>query len=318
MCTSPHRVFKTGLRTESGKDLLYFDTHYPCPDRVSLERAERQLKVHIPYSPAVMSLDNGHAFLTSFVDVPCGKCDACQLAAARNWAHRCLMEAYYSHDNWFVTLTFDERFCPGLVDKKDLSSFMKRLRSALSLEGIRFFACGEYGEKSGRPHYHVILFDCPLKDLRLLDASKGLFVSPTVERCWPFGFHSIAEVTPEAISYVARYTSKKSPGRKGFLQMSRRPGIGCRYLLDHKDAYKLDYLPLFVNGSLKRLTPPRYYEKLFPELDWPTIKARRIENGRSRTRLECFIHGMKPERLDHYLRSGVYAAKRQRLQKHEL
>lgn len=318
MCTSPHRVFKTGLKTDTGKDLLYFDTHYPCPDRVSLERAERQLKVRIPYDPNFMEIQDGHIFLNDFLDVPCGKCDACQLQHARNWANRCLMEAYYSHDNWFLTLTFMDGFCPGKLDTKDVTAFIKRLRKALDVDGIRYFACGEYGEKSGRPHYHMILFDCKLDDTKLLDASRKLFLSDTIAKCWPYGFHSLAPVTVQTINYVARYTSKKSTAKKGFLQMSRRPGIGCRYLLDHPDAYKLDYIPLVVDGSLRRITPPRYYEKLFSELPWDEIKSRRVENVRAVERVKCFVHGLNPEQLAHYERSGIYAAKRERLQKHEL
>ena len=141
MCTSPHRVFKTGLKTDTGKDLLYFDNHYPCPDRVSLDLVCKALKRRIPFDARYMHEENGHIFLDVHLDVPCGKCDACQLQHARNWANRVLMEAYYSSYNYFVTLTFDDAFCPGKVDTKDITAFMKRLRSELGQDGIKFFAC---------------------------------------------------------------------------------------------------------------------------------------------------------------------------------
>ena len=60
MCTSPSRIFATGLKTDSGKGLYYFDSHYPCPDVISIERAEKQLKVHIPYNREYMEFINGH------------------------------------------------------------------------------------------------------------------------------------------------------------------------------------------------------------------------------------------------------------------
>lgn len=291
-----------------------FEMHYPCPDEVSLDYAEHRLKRPIPYDSRYMTAHDGRKWLNCFLDVPCGKCDACRLQAAKNWANRCLMEAHYSQDNYFVTLTFDPAICPGKVDTRDLSGFMKRLRKALG-SNIRFFGCGEYGEKSGRPHYHVILFNCKLDDLRLLDASKGLFVSKTIARCWPFGFHSVGAVTQESINYVARYTSKKTPGKKGFLQMSRRPGIGERYLLDHPNCVECDYLPLLVNGRVERVTPPRYFEKLHPEIDFLPLKARRLRNMAYQNSLLCFVHKLNPERLNDYLREHVMPSRLYRLEK---
>lgn len=118
---------------------------------------------------------------------------------------------------------------PPTLSKRDLSGFIKRLRARG--ERIRFFSCGEYGERTVRPHYHAILF--------------GLRKEASVQACWSKGFARVDPVTPAAISYVAGYCAKKvgwklESGERvdyetgevfewqaPFLLMSRRPGIGA-------------------------------------------------------------------------------------------
>ena len=73
---------------------------------------------------------------------------------------RCEHEVSLRDDNSWLTLTYDDENLPdnGSLRKKDLSGFLKRLRSRRSGDVIRFFACGEYGGRFDRPHYHVLLF----------------------------------------------------------------------------------------------------------------------------------------------------------------
>lgn len=319
MCTSPNRVFKTGLKTDTGKDLLYFDNHYPSPSVISLSLAERRLKVRIPYNSDFVRFVKGVPFLYKFVDVPCGRCDEDRLANSRQWSYRCLMESKYHPPGscWFLTLTFDELWCPKSVCKKDLSDFMRRLRDHYGIEGIRFFGCGEYGEQGGRPHYHLILFGCPIKDLRTYDASRDLYTSPTISHLWPFGFSTIGHVTEKSCAYVARYTSKKTGARKGFLLMSRMPGIGKYYLMaTARTSLSLDYVPIMCDGALQRVTPPRYLERIYPDHDFSQAKERRVWNARRAHAVDSVRHGLSGTRLDDYLR-GVASAKANRLVKKE-
>lgn len=126
-----------------------------------------------------------------------------------------------------------------------MSGWLKRLRDRVAPRRFRFFACGEYGEKGGRPHYHCILFGFSLEDRAV------------VEESWGKGFTQVDRLEPAAIAYVAGYTTKKlalwdkdwiengryevldrSSGeltegvhrnviwQAPFLLMSRRPGIG--------------------------------------------------------------------------------------------
>ena len=97
--------------------------------------------------------------------IPCGKCVGCVLDRSRDWALRCVHEASLHERNCLVTLTYDSEFLPpfGSLVPSDLQKFLKRLRKSLGAD-IKFFACGEYGETGGRPHYHLCLFNCDFDD----------------------------------------------------------------------------------------------------------------------------------------------------------
>lgn len=162
--------------------------------------------------------------------LPCGSCLECRMDRARDWAIRCQLELK-SHDQaCWVTLTYSNDNLPLTLQKEHLSAWVKRLRSRHFGRSIRFFASGEYGETTQRPHYHAILF--------------GLSDHPSIQDTWPHGHTRTDELTPAAIAYVAGYTSKKVGYRlepkervdpetgevyvwqPPFLQMSRNPGIG--------------------------------------------------------------------------------------------
>ena len=99
-----------------------------------------------------------------YINIPCGKCDGCRLDYARQWADRCMLEAKYHDKNSFITLTYNDDNIPVAENgnytlvKKDFQDFMKRLRESIGDVKIRYYACGEYGSKSLRPHYHAIIF----------------------------------------------------------------------------------------------------------------------------------------------------------------
>lgn len=164
------------------------------------------------------------------LQLPCGGCLQCRMDRARDWAIRCQLELKSHEQACWVTLTYSDDNLPLTLRKDHLSSWLKRLRARHTGRTIRFFASGEYGERTQRPHYHSILF--------------GLSDDPSIQDTWPFGHTRTDELTPAAIAYVAGYTSKKvgyrlEPEERSdpetgecytfqppFLQMSRNPGIG--------------------------------------------------------------------------------------------
>ncbi|QXP08271.1 MAG: replication initiator protein [Arizlama microvirus] len=226
------------------------------------------------------------------IQVPCGQCIGCRLDRSRQWAIRCVHEAYGHEDNAFITLTYAPEHLPkdGSLPKYKgghFELFLKRLRKRISPILIRFFSCGEYGEKNSRPHYHACIFGYGFPDKYQYTVRDGipLYRSPLLEEVWGLGFATVGSVTFESAAYVARYITKKITGENAegyydgkkpeYTTMSRKPGIGKHWY----DEFKTDVYPsdqLILRG--KELRPPRYYDKQF-ELDNPEdlfkIKAKR-------------------------------------------
>lgn len=213
--------------------------------------------------------------------VPCGRCIGCRLEHSRQAAVRCMHEAATHDHNQFITLTYSDGnlpwggYQPTLVPG-DLQLFWKRLRKEYG-NGIKYYACGEYGERTCRPHYHACVFGLDIKDKTLYDSKAGnnYYASDTLDSIWGLGHCIIGDVTFESAAYVSRYIIGKKTGddasiyiERGiepeFVRMSRRPGIGKNWL----DKYQGDVFPrdsLRVRGV--KCKPPRYYLKKFEERD---------------------------------------------------
>lgn len=187
-----------------------------------------------PYPLKIASPEGGA------VSVPCGRCVLCRIQKSREWTQRLLIELE-SHD-WnglFVTLTYRDSDCPDGLDKKALQKFFKRLRRDLGDRKIKYFACGEYGEKKKRPHYHIIVFGLWIDDLDL------------IEENWPHGFVKIGSVTYDSCRYVCDYTQKKSTndyniGLPPIFQLMSK-GLGAEYMKKNIDKI-LKNKGIVING----------------------------------------------------------------------
>lgn len=291
-CTQPLRAFYTGLLTDNHKELLYVSKNNQNKESVRVELAEKALGVKIPMNKEYVILESGYRYLYKYVDVPCGKCLSCKNLYSRDWAVRCSLEAKYSKNNYFLTLTFSDDFLPQRVDRKDITMFMKRLRNKLGV-GVRFFACGETGEKSNRPHYHLILFNCPLNDFHVLRAEPLSMISDTISEIWPYGNHMIMPFNEAAAAYVARYTNKKTSEHFGFIQMSRRPGIGFRYFQDNKDRLFMNDSIIYKDGDdLKTSRLPRFFVKQFDKLgyDYSVQTENHVESAKIQANKDIYRH----------------------------
>lgn len=149
----------------------------------------------------------------------CGQCMPCRINRSRLWTLRLLLEARFHSHSWYVTLTYDPKFCPQGLEPRDLTLFLKRLRDRLSAP-FRYYAVGEYGDHTGRPHFHLMLFGIVESEVWLIEDS------------WGRGFTHIGFVQPESCAYVCKYMCKdqrpiREAGKlKEFARMSRKPGIG--------------------------------------------------------------------------------------------
>lgn len=225
----------------------------------------------------------------NILQLPCGHCESCIEKRTRAWAVRCVLEAAQYENNCFLTLTYSDRHLPkGGLCKSDLQKFIRKLRDFTGKK-IRYFACGEYGEHTYRPHYHLIVFNWFPEDARFLKESKYggyLFWSETLMKLWPHGISSVGEVTFASCGYVARYCQKKlakKEDNKEFCLMSRRPGIGEAYAHHFlEEIYDTDKIYL-KNGKSASTTPSRYFDKLYEAVDpvaFEVIKNERINKSR--------------------------------------
>jgi hypothetical protein len=155
----------------------------------------------------------------------CGQCMHCRFNRRRIWTHRIILEALVHPKASFLTLTYNDDNLPkdGSLVPSDLQLYFKRLRKRVG-GGIRYFAVGEYGDESWRPHYHAAIYG--------LDRLDG----PVMDECWNKGFTYSGDLTFESAGYIAGYINKKMTavdderlqGRlPEFARMSLKPGIGA-------------------------------------------------------------------------------------------
>lgn len=249
-----------------------------------------------------------HGFADRPMVIPCGQCIGCRLERSRVWALRCVHEAKLYDDNAFITLTYDDSHIPdlGTLVKSDFQKFMKRLRQDAVRRGdqrkVRLFYCGEYGDRTGRPHYHACLFNFSFPDrvfLKETPAGEEIFESASLSALWPAGFATVGDVNFKSAAYTARYITGKATGPDSYdyytvldesgvrrkitppyNNSSRRSGIGRGwYDLFKKDAYPSDFV--ILDGI--KMRPPRAYDCYF-EIDDPklfrSIKRKRVLNAK--------------------------------------
>lgn len=243
-------------------------------------------------------------FRDDFLEVPCGQCVGCRLERSRQWATRIMHEAQMHQRNCFITLTYTDEHIPthASLRYEDFREFMRKLRRALcdcgrdyskSKRGrrvcrdashrVRYFHCGEYGDRTQRPHYHAAIFGHDFKQgsslYKTTSYGDSLWTSELLTANWDKGYHTVGNLTFESAAYVARYIMKKVTGdsahrfyndidyatgevtaerKPEYITMSRRPGIGSTWF----DRFAGDVYPsdeVITRGQSCR--PPKFYDR---------------------------------------------------------
>lgn len=190
--------------------------------------------------------------------VPCGQCLACRINKKRKWTGRILLETAFPvlgpARPWMITLTYDEDRVPADDDSGNLTldkqAFRSWLKNVKKSEGyFRYYAVGEYGETTQRPHYHMAVF--PRDDYQIYE----------IRDHWKetYGFTHLAEINTKTAGYLAQYTTKKLtqasdprllPGQEPeFRNSSRNPPLGFGAVESIADIYR--------SGSGKKLLDKR-------------------------------------------------------------
>lgn len=204
--------------------------------------------------------------------VPCGKCLACRINRRSEWSLRMQLESSYWDSSTFLTLTYNDEFLPWqlccaddspfwspTLVKRDYQLFMKRFRKRFG-KPLKYYACGEYGGQTFRPHYHSILFGVnPVADYDL------------IKECWPSGNIMCLPVKAGSFNYVAGYVVDKLDGvleqdayygcQPPFSLCSQ--GLGFDFLSD-ADIEKMLLDCEIVTCDGKHHSIPRYFLKKIP------------------------------------------------------
>lgn len=228
-------------------------------------------------------IDGNDEEIPLFLQVPCGKCVLCREHKSMEWVSRAMCETQTSSSYaYFITLTYNDLHCPtNGVRKRAVQLFMKRLRVNISRHvgesvNIRFYLCSEYGSKSGRPHYHAILWNVPY-----LDSSMAIhldMLQKIIQRSWSFmvskkrydelpntldkygeavykyydsdthryralyGYTTCSVCNEKRVRYCMKYMRKESTILDGcndvFFLSSRKRGIGYQWISEHVDEFR--------------------------------------------------------------------------------
>lgn len=204
-----------------------------------------------------------------FMSVPCGKCEECRLSNSKEWGIRCICELvshpeYDMTNTFFITLTYDQEHVPPVLMERHMQLFIKRLRKHFAGSKIKYFYCGEYGTKTFRPHYHMIVYGLPLKQLRMYKKNLSgdiLWQCDELEQIWQQGAVVVGGVSVKSASYVARYCLKKND-TDCYMRCSK--GFGKKYFFDHMDEIVSNgYIWVPCESKIIRAKIPKYFLKLY-------------------------------------------------------
>lgn len=266
----------------------------PCYHPIPAWRTDNQVRLHKALPDATP------------LHVPCGTCVGCRTTRAQHWALRCRLEAAEHNHTSVTTLTYENANLPPTLQKRDFQLWLKRLRKEHETK-LRYYACGEYGEKLGRPHYHAILFGVAHRPRFPNDTHHAL-----IDETWGKGITYTEHANPRAINYITGYTTTK-PGwykeypeervdketgeiyiwQPPFQLMSRGGRNGHGIGANAKQHYQ-SWALYAINDGYK-LSVPRYYKNAYKELATPTEQE---ETEYNKYKQALTRHEKTPEQLE--------------------
>lgn len=317
-CYHPLKGFRFGS-TVSGRDNIIVTSF--AVDHIEIDE---QGNIRKAYNRGISSNSRLCIPGSEAIEIPCGQCIGCRLDYSAQWASRCLLEMKQHEHNCFLTLTYDDDHLhdiwtcrlsdhqeqiPSTLDKRDLQLFWKRLRKYIGSD-LRYYAAGEYGDTTGRAHYHAIVFGFDPRnsdkfdDIRLYSSSDqgyNYYVSEKMNKIWQNGQVIIADASWESAAYTARYVMKKMKGigasiynelsiEPEFVTMSRRPGIGYNWLMSDIVCYAT-FLKQYIssNNGRREIGKLRYFDNKLDEMypfDYDKLKENRNHYAKYRKRLK--------------------------------
>lgn len=254
-------------------------------------------------------------------------------------------ELYNFDRKCMVTLTYDDEHLPlnsdGIptLQYSDVQSWMKNFRNVQTRQyndftPIRFICACEYGAKTERPHYHLILwgykFDRKESNFRYShDSSKGIpcYVNNDIGNTWKNGMHTIQLYDDACGMYIAQYALKDShilKSDKAYykyrhidppkLQMSRKPGIGHDFIIQHEEEIRTavkELADITIDADAELNVPKLYLPhktiyltsyvfKVLQLDEYSKYKVRQMYNVLSELRLRDWLETHKDQDEDNF------------------
>lgn len=246
--------------------------------KATLRNRLRRFLRHSPYVNFFMNSDG--VIMDAKIKVPCGHCILCMERKKKSFAAKCIMETQlHEFLPEFVTLTYDDEHLPkDGVNYRDVQLFLKRLRITLERNygftgEIKFAVGSEYGTKTLRPHYHMLIWGIPRQTGQPLWHYAN--VKKLFHDCWQQGF-----VYPKtcrdsnAAYYVSKYMSKEAKIPQGCNAPVHRSSINlgvdfvmykaAGVLRANPDYTEVSYCDRFT-GKVCRIPMVKYFiDKVFP------------------------------------------------------
>lgn len=202
--------------------------------------------------------------------VPCGRCPECKDRRSNAWIFRLQAQEKHHAISVFATLTYSNESMNEVgsgritskgfqtLVKQDFQLFMKRLRKNTQRNDIKYYAAGEYGTDSNRPHFHAIIYDATPEE---------------IDKAWGLGHVVCGTVTGSSIAYTTKYIckDKRIPLFVGddrtpeFSLMSQ--GLGKAYLTPQMQRWHIANEANYVvrEGGYKQPIPRYLRDKIFSE-----------------------------------------------------
>ena len=195
---------------------------------------------------------------------------------------RCFLEHQSNFNGQFWTLTFsDEKI--SILDQtserelisKFIDALQARERRAKTGMRVRYFGTCEYGELFGRPHMHMLIWNCSRITFPETVYRKGLPRPRYHIAVWPYGHIDAQPINLKSVRYVCKYVTKfnETEDKPPISFYPQRPKLGLHGLSMH--VAKLSKLPtskhiqkasIELEGA-KLAFPPALY-KDFNRLCW--------------------------------------------------
>jgi len=166
---------------------------------------------------------------------------------------------------------------------------------------MRYYAVGEYGDRTRRPHYHACIFGHDFTENSILfkDEPNRLWINLELEKCWGLGEVKVGALTFETARYTASYVQKKLRAKQRYVRVDEETGeciplvqprafmsrnLGYEWWLTWGDQVR-DHDRVVINGTEQK--PPKAYDRWLLHWDEEShqkIKEERVKKAKSQSK----------------------------------